>query len=148
MVQRATLRRWLERQRGLPADPSPDPLAVLIAVGIGGHLELAGDRLRIVKGGIFGHAVELLWLGHGVIDKTVRVSHISAVEVVKPMLLPDYIRFSYPGSPPDSGHYLDDALAENALIMNPIDNRKFYEIKERIAALRKPGARGRPDAVG
>jgi len=31
-----------------------------------------------------------------------------------------------------TGHYVADALAENSLIMNPFDQRKFYELKYRI----------------
>lgn len=103
--------------------------APIVAVGIGGRIELTPGEVRLVKGGVFGHAVELLWLGHGVIEKTIRVRDIAAVEIVKSMLLPDFIRFSYPGSPPETGHYIGDALAENALIMSWIDNRAFYRIK-------------------
>src|SRR5271168_1441783 len=94
----------------------------LVAVGMGGHLELVGDRISIVKGGLFGHAVELLGLGYGVVDKIILVDQITAVEIVKPMILPNFIWFSYAGSPARSGHYFADALAENALIMNPFDN--------------------------
>jgi hypothetical protein len=110
--------------RGLP------PL--LVAVGIGGRLELTAEHVRLVKGGIFGHVFEFLWLGTGVSDKSIPMWEIAAVEIVKPILLPDFIRFSYPGSPPESGRYIQDALAENALIMNLIDNRAFYTIKDWI----------------
>jgi hypothetical protein len=101
----------------------------LVAVGIGGRIELTADRLRLVKGGVFGHAIELLWLGSGVIEKTIPVRTISAVEIVKPLILPDFIRFSYPGSPSQTGNYIDDALAENALVMSWFDNRPFYQLK-------------------
>ena len=109
-----------------------DPAPILVAIGIGGRLELTAEHVRLVKGGIFGRAFELMWLGTGVSDKSIPVWDIAAVEIVKPILLPDFIRFSYPGSPPESGHYVEDALAENALIMNLIDNRAFYAIKEWI----------------
>ena len=101
----------------------------LAAVGIGGRLELAAEQIRIVKGGVFGHAVELLWLGYGITEKTIPVRQISAVEIVKPLVMPGFIRFSYPGSPRQTGNYLDDALAENALLMSWFDNRVFYRIK-------------------
>lgn len=111
------------------SEPAPRDAPRLVAVGVGGRLELAGEEIRLIKGGVFGHAVELLWLGYGMIDKSIPISQISAVEIVKPILLPDFFRLSYPGSPRQTGRYLDDALAENALIMNLFDNRKFYELK-------------------
>jgi hypothetical protein len=102
---------------------------LLVAVGIGGRLELTAEHIRLVKGGVFGHAVELLWLGYGVTETTIPVHEIAAVEIVKPMIMPDFIRFSYPGSPPLTHNYIDDALAENALLMGWFDNRVFYRIK-------------------
>ena len=57
---------------------------------------------------------------------------ITSVEIVRALVLPDFIRFTYASSPPQTGRYLDDALAENALLMNLIDNRNFYEIRDRI----------------
>jgi hypothetical protein len=122
--------------------PADDP-AALVAVGIGGSVELAGDRLRLVKGGVFGHLVELLWLGHGVLDNSIAIERITAVEIVETMLMPSFIRFSYAGSPAPTGHFLGDALAENALVMNLIDNRGFYRVKERIEHFR-----GAPPAAG
>jgi hypothetical protein len=101
----------------------------LVAVGIGGRLELATEQIRLIKGGVFGHAVELLWLGYGITETSIPVREISAVEIVKPLLLPDFIRFSYPGSPRQTGNYIDDALAENALVMGWFDNRVFFQIK-------------------
>jgi hypothetical protein len=101
----------------------------IVAVGIGGRIELVDEQVRLIKGGVFGHAVELLWLGYGVTLKSIPVREISAVEIVQPLFLPDFIRFSYPGSPPQTHNYIDDALAENALIMSWFDNRAFYEIK-------------------
>jgi hypothetical protein len=101
----------------------------LVAIGIGGRIELVAEQIRLIKGGVFGHAVELLWLGYGVTLKSIPIREIAAVEIVQPLLLPDFIRFSYPGSPPQTHSYIDDALAENALIMSWFDNRAFYEIK-------------------
>jgi len=112
----------------LPHGPPP----ILVAIGIGGRLELTANHIRLVKGGIFGHLFELLWLGTGISDKSIAVREISSVEIVKPILLPDFIRFSYDGSPPGSGRYIEDVLAENALIMNLVDHRAFYAIKDWI----------------
>lgn len=65
-------------------------------------------------------------------EHTIRVSDISAVELDKPALFFRYIRFSYPGSPPMTGHDVKDMMAENALIMSLIDNRQLYRIVEEI----------------
>jgi hypothetical protein len=102
---------------------------LLVAVGIGGRIELTTAQIRLIKGGVFGHAVELLWLGYGVSESSIPVRTISAVEIVKPLFLPNFIRFSYPGGPRQTGSYIDDALAENALVMGWFDNRAFYRIK-------------------
>jgi len=119
------------RGRGLVSQTAGTGPA-LVAVGIGGRIELVAEQIRLIKGGVFGHAVELLWLGYGVTLKSIPIREIAAVEIVKPLFLPDFIRFSYPGSPPQTHNYIDDALAENALIMSWFDNRAFYEIKARI----------------
>jgi hypothetical protein len=114
------------------AAETPGTGPALVAVGIGGRIELVDEQVRLIKGGVFGHAVELLWLGYGVTLKSIPVREISAVEIVQPLFLPDFIRFSYPGSPPQTHNYIDDALAENALVMSWFDNRAFYEIKKWI----------------
>jgi hypothetical protein len=106
--------------------------ATLVAIGLGGRIELSRDGLRIIKDGALGFIVETLWLGYGIMDKRLFLDQIAAVEIVQMILLPSFIRLSYPGSPPLTGHYVEDALAENSLIMNPFDHRKFYELKDRI----------------
>src|SRR5712691_7358593 len=108
---------------------TPETGPALVAVGIGGRIELVAEQIRLIKGGVFGHAVEVLWLGYGVTLKSIPIREIAAVEIVTPLFLHDFIRFSYPGSPPQTHNYIDDALAENALIMSWFDNRAFYEIK-------------------
>jgi hypothetical protein len=102
---------------------------LIVAFGIGGRIELTSEQIRLRKGGVFGHAVELLWLGYGVTEKSIPVRTISSVEIVKPLVMPNFIRFSYPGSPRQTGDYIADALAENALLMGWFDNRAFYRIK-------------------
>ncbi len=108
-------------------------IPLFVADGIGGRLELTEEQVRLVKGGVFGRAVELLWLGYSVGERSIPVRTISSVEIVEPLFLPNFISFSYPGSPRQTGNYLRDALAENALIMGWFDNRPFYRIKAWIA---------------
>jgi hypothetical protein len=125
-------RHRLVSQTPRTREMSGTPIPALVAVGIGGRIELVAEQIRLIKGGVFGHAVELLWLGYGVTEKSIPLREISAVEIVKPLFLPDFIRFSYPGSPRQTGNYIDDALAENALVMSWFDNRVFYQLKALI----------------
>lgn len=106
--------------------------AALVAVGLGGRLELSRNEIRIIKDGAWGFIFEALWRGYGIVDKRLFLDQVAAVEIVQMMVLPSFIRFSYPGSPPLTGHYIEDALAENSLIMNPFDQRKFHALKARI----------------
>jgi hypothetical protein len=108
------------------------PAAALVAVGVGGRVELSRNEIRIIKDGAWGYAVEVLWLGYGILDKRLFLDQIAAVDIVQMIMLPSFIRFAYQGSPPLTGHYVADALAENSLIMNLFDQRKFYELKDRI----------------
>ena len=57
-------------------------IPLVVAVGIGGRIELTAEQVMLIKGGVFGHAVELLWLGYGIIEKSIPVRTISAVEIV------------------------------------------------------------------
>lgn len=109
--------------------------ASMKAKGVGGEIELIGNRLRLTKGGVFGFLATLLGIEGGYVERTIRVSDISSVEIDKPALLFRYIRFSYPGAPQLTGNDLHDMMAENAMLMSLIDNRKFYEIKEQIEML-------------
>jgi hypothetical protein len=104
----------------------------LVAVGLSGSLELNGNVLRISKGGAFGFLLMVLGMEGGFVERTIRVSDISAVEIENPPFLFRYVRFSYQGAPTQSGNSITDMLAENAVIMSLIDNRPFYKIKERI----------------
>jgi hypothetical protein len=115
--------------------PQARPALPLVATGLGGRVELWDNEIRIVKGGIFGHLVELLWIGHGHRESTLFLDQIAAVSIIHALVLPSIIRFAYAGGPDSSGDYLENALAENALMMNAIDNRSFYAIKDRVEDL-------------
>ena len=114
------------------AHPAATAEHPLVAVGIGGRLELTDGSIRIIKGGVMSHAVAFLWLSHGMIEKRIALARVTSVEIVTPTFLPAFIRVTYAGSPPQTGRYLADSLAENALVMNFVDNRTFYEIAKRI----------------
>ena len=105
---------------------------VLVAKCLNGQLELSGNTLRLTKGGVFSFFITILGISGGYVERTIRVSDISAVEIENPPFLFRYVRFSYQGAPTQSGNDIQDMLAENAMIMSLIDNRMVYRIKERI----------------
>jgi hypothetical protein len=107
----------------------------LVARGIFGHVELGNGEIRIVRHTALGHLVDLIWYAYGVQEKRIPLSAVSSIEIIRPLILPDIFRVTYAGGPPQSGHYFRDALAENALMMNMFDNRRFYEIRDRITQL-------------
>jgi hypothetical protein len=78
--------------------------------------------------------------------KTIPVAAITSVEIVRALVLPDFIRVTYASNPPQTGRYLDDALAENALMMNLVDNRIFYEIRDRIIRSQSVATRRRVES--
>jgi hypothetical protein len=138
------------------AGPAPERLATesnrpaaahdmpLVATGIGGRLEIGNGEIRIVKNTALGHVIDLLWFAYGVMEKRIPLSEVTSIEIIRPLILPDFFRVTYAGSPPQTGHYLRDALAENALMMNMFDNRGFYAIRDRVTQLT---AIGRPQGI-
>src|SRR5260221_12626007 len=108
------------------------PAAALVAVGVGGRIELSLNEIRIIKDGAWGYAVEVLWLGYGILAKRLFLDQIPAVGIVQMIVLPSFIRFAYQGSPPLTGDYVTDAVPENSLIMNPIDQPTFHHMNQRI----------------
>jgi hypothetical protein len=109
-----------------------DKEQVLIAKCLNGQLELSGNTLRLTKGGAFGFFVTLLGITGGYVERTIRVSDISAVEIENPPFLLRYVRFSYQGAPTQSGNDIRDMMAENSMIMSLIDNRMLYRLKRQI----------------
>lgn len=112
------------------------------ASGIGCRLELNGNQLRIVKGGALGLIASIFGYEGGFAERTIRVSDISAIEIDSPLLMFKYMRFSYPGASQPSGHPIRDMLAENAVIMSLIDNRRLYALKYRIERSMNAAPRG------
>jgi hypothetical protein len=107
----------------------------LVATGIGGRLEFANGEIRIIKDNALGHLIDLVWSAYGVAEKRIPLSQVTSIEIVHPLILPDVFRVTYAGSPPLTGHYFRDALAENALMMNMLDNRTFYAVRDRVTRL-------------
>ncbi len=110
---------------------------LLVAHGTGGRLVLWEDQVWLIKFGLFSCFIKLLGFGFGKVNKSIVIRQISSVTIMQPALFPNFISFTYPGSPASTGNLMRDALAENALMMNFFDNRPFFELKERMDRLRQ-----------
>lgn len=126
MLLRALVRR--RKHRRLVA-------AGLVACGLGGRLSIVGNRLMVNKGGVFGVLATMLGFEGAFMERALRISQISAIEIDKPALFLRYMRITYPGAPHQSGNNLHDMMAENAILMSLFDNRPFYRVMARIEAL-------------
>lgn len=140
-------RRWRRPRRAasppLPtahdpaADPSPAPPLVQ-AHGWGGILALYSDRIAIRRVGFLHIVMDLLPLHIPRVDTVIFLDTITAIEVVRPLLMVEYVRISYAGDPEDAPHgYWRGAFADNAVMMNVLDNRPFYRLIEAANHLRR-----------
>ncbi|MBI3453278.1 MAG: hypothetical protein HY057_10745 [Rhodospirillales bacterium] len=109
----------------------PAVVPTLVAEGMGGRVELVGEQIHLLKGGVFGFFASMFGM-EGFVEKTIWIGQLTAIEIIRPVIFHEYIRFSYAGGPSATGHHFRDAMAENALMMNMFDNRPFYRLKEEI----------------
>jgi hypothetical protein len=114
-------------------DPNGQPL--MVAHGVGGRLELYHHSIRINRDGFANYFLSLLAKRPAFVDTTVAIDEVSSFDIVQPLLFNDFVSISYPGSPSLTGRSLWDSMAENALLMNFIDNREFYALKRRFQAI-------------
>jgi len=118
----------------MPPPPGAEK-PLLVAFGTGGRIELMHDHILLIKDNALGNFINVLGLGYGKVQKSIMIDDISSVTIIRPLFFPDFISFTYPGCPISTGDALGDALKENALIMNLMDNRAFYDLKDRIHTL-------------
>jgi hypothetical protein len=136
-------RWWHAAWRGRPPRPrllGPPSHAILEAHGWGGLIRLYPDRIEIRRIGFLHIVMDLLPLHIPRVDSTIFLDTITAIEVVRPLMLLEYVRFSYAGNPGGHGGYWGSAFSDNAVMMNLLDNRGFYRLIEAANTLR----RGRP----
>jgi hypothetical protein len=148
------------------AEPAPESAVVvtngpplMVAHGIGGRLELYSDCIRIRRDGYVNYLLNWLAGRPAFIDTTIPLEKVSSFDIIQPVLINDFVSIAYPGSPRLTGRSLYDSMAENALLMNFLDNREFYDVKREFqrvtarpvleartgSALRRR-ARSRPEA--
>jgi hypothetical protein len=116
------------------------PIAALH--GMGGHLLLYPDRIAIHRHGAWFTAVNLLSHVEREMETTILLRRLVAVHAVRSLLLVQFLRFTYPGAPAETGHYLRDAFAENAFMLSLVDSRPLLAMQARIVeAARAAGGR-------
>ena len=104
----------------------------MLARGLGGSLVLHPNHLEIQHSGVLYLLVEFLTFHAPRMNVKILRSQITAVEIVRPILLPDYLVISYAGAPDTKGGYLRRAFAPNALMMRYLENRDFFAILSRL----------------
>lgn len=109
-----------------------DAAPVMSACGLGGCLVLYPNYLEIQHFGVLYILVEFLSFHIPRLNVKILRNQITAIEVVRPLLLPDYLVISYAGAPDIRGGYLRRAFAPNALMMRYLENRDFFTILERF----------------
>lgn len=106
---------------------------VMSAEGLGGALLLYEDHLEVQHFGFAHMLVEFVTFHTPRLSTRIRLSEITAIEIVRPVVMPDYLVVSYAGAPPLEGGYLHRAFSANSLLMSYFDNRDFFVIFDRIA---------------
>jgi len=105
---------------------------LMSARGLGGSLLLYPNYLEIQHFGLLYLLVEFLSFHVPRLNVKILRNQITAIEIVRPILLPDYLVISYAGAPHTTGGYLRRAFAPNALMMRYMENRDFFSILERF----------------
>ena len=105
---------------------------LMSARGLGGSLLLYPNYLEIQHFGLLYLLVEFLSFHVPRLNVKILRNQITAIEIVRPILLPDYLVITYAGAPHTTGGYLHRAFAPNALMMRYMENRDFFSILERF----------------
>ena len=107
-------------------------VALMSARGLGGSLLLYPNHLEIQHFGVLYLLVEFFSFHVPRLNVKILRNQITAIEIVRPILLPDYLVITYAGAPHTTGGYLRRAFAPNALMMRYMENRDFFSILQRF----------------
>ena len=115
-----------------PSTPPPPRGDTLIAIGVNGQIELAGNRVRITRKGFMGFLTQGL---KG--DKEILISQISSIQY-RPAgdFARGYIQFAFLGSQESKAGLLDSVTDENSVLFDKEQQPEFDELKRRIDAVR------------
>ncbi len=110
--------------------------------GMGGHLLLYADRIRLLRHGPWFTAMNLMTHLEREMESTILLRNLVGVHMVRSLLLVQFLRLTYAGCPPATGHYLRDAFAENAFLYSLADNRPLLAMQQRISTAAAEAQRG------
>ena len=101
--------------------------------GLGGELILYPDLVRIVRHGAWFTVLNQMFHLEREMDTSIQLGRLVGVHFVRSLLLVQFLRLTYAGSPAPTGNYLADAFAENAFLFSLADNRPLLGMMHRIA---------------
>lgn len=137
---RAPRRRWRRANGNGHGHSHHGQPPIMEAHGWGGLIALYADRVEIRRVGFLHVLMDVLPLHIPRVDSSIFLDTITAIEVVRPLTMIEFVRFAYagdPGSHATHGGYWASAFADNAVMMNLLDNRGFYRLIEAANALRR-----------
>ena len=105
---------------------------IAYAEGVGGAITLYNNMVMIQRNSWVNHAFRWMTGATPRIERTIPLRLISGVAIVKPLIFNEFMVIAYAGAPPATGYTIHDAVAENSVLMNFSDNRKFYRLKEEL----------------
>jgi hypothetical protein len=129
----------------MSADAASDDECLAELDGPGGKIILYPDRLRILRHGRWFTAINLVFHLEREMETTILLRSLTGVHLVQSLLLVQFLRFTYAGCPPPSGHYLRDAFAENAYLASFVDNRRLVRLHGRVVAAARLATTRRTD---
>src|SRR5258705_12334084 len=100
----APQRAQVGNERSPGEEGEPDPL--MSARGLGGRLLLYPNYLEIQHFGLLYLLVEFFSFHVPRLNVKILRNQITAIEIVRPILLPDYLVIFYAGAPRTTGGYL------------------------------------------
>lgn len=103
-------------------------------------MHLHTEHVEIIHFGVLHMLFEFVTFHTPRVSTRIRLDQITAIEAIRPVLLPDYLVISYAGAPETEPGYLRRAFAANALMMSYINNRDFYALIARLMEQKKGAA--------
>jgi hypothetical protein len=131
----------MARSLGAAAEPE------MVAQGLGGRLILYRDKVVIKRTGVLHVLMDLLRPHMPRVDTTIFLHQITSINIVRPMLLIEFLRITYAGE--DAAvitNYWGSAFAHNTVLMNLFDNRPFFALLARLEELRTAACSAGPRA--